>query len=158
MSIRAWLWPLLAVGATGCYTYAPLPDQRPVAPADVRVLVSREFRQEWPDVVGRGRRALEGRVLEWDESAVLLEVPLAGIPSGGAPRPLAQRFIVPWSEVLELEVKRLDRGKTAAAIVGVGAAALLVRQLLFAGKTTGGNEEPGEPGDQDFVLVPLISR
>jgi hypothetical protein len=75
MSIRAWQLPLLAAAVTGCYTYTPLPDQRPAPPADVRVLVSSDFRQQWPDVIGPGRRALEGRVLDWDESAVLLEVP-----------------------------------------------------------------------------------
>lgn len=158
MSIRAWQLPLLAAAVTGCYTYTPLPDQRPAPPADVRVLVSSDFRQQWPDVIGPGRRALEGRVLDWDESAVLLEVPVPGVSPGGAPRPLAQRFIVPWSDVVEVEVKQLDRRRTAAAIVGVSAAAILLRQLLFAGKTSGGNEEPQEPGDQDFVLVPLISR
>lgn len=167
---------LAAAGLAGCYVYVPVDASRPapaalsapgdppaapaatsakaaevVAGSELRVHVGRQYRNELHALLGWEARRVEGALVEWSGEGVALDVAVARSRDGG--RALNQRLLVPWSEVLEVEEKRLHRGRTYALLAGIGAAAVLGHRFLLGGKA--GGDAGGEPPvDADFINVP----
>lgn len=133
--------------ATGCYQYIP---GRPasVAPGtQVRVRVSPDYvdRLRLAEVLASTENVVAGRVTPetGDTLHLLVAVPAAGGPQMSGPR-LNQRLALPPGSVLELEVRRVDRRRTAL-LVAAGAA--FVGAVLWSQFTGwfGGDTLPGEP-------------
>jgi hypothetical protein len=142
------------VPATGCYHYTRVPVERVSEGQEVRVLLSesgvRELETLLLDHVRTMDRTLIGDVLEVGPDRLLLAVPTA--PQGGGllerSRTLYQRTAVSRENMLDVELRQLDRGRTG--LVAGGAAALFAGFLVYRfsgwfGGTTVAQFPDGEP-------------
>jgi hypothetical protein len=110
----------------GCYTYAPIQtaDVRPGMGVRARVSATTAERIA-PLLATNDARVITGTLIESGAGALIVEVPTtvqAGI--AGASQSLHQRVSVAPSEVLELESRRLDRGRTSIVVGAVGLLAI----------------------------------
>lgn len=128
---------LATLATAGCFAYHPASAQDPPAPGqEVRVRYQDPEAAAvttWQRQEARTTR-LEGRVLEWHEDVAVLAVfppPTAtGSMSRVSPHPDTVR--VPVAGITSVEIRELDRTKTAAAAVGATALGALVVRALFA--------------------------
>ena len=126
---------VLAVTASGCYAYAPIPVNTVEPSMTIRV----ETR------TGERVDRVEGQVFEVSEGTLSL---LPEVRPGEDDGPRVYRF----TEVAEVTRRSLHTGRTLA-VMGIGAAAGVGVLLLAEGEpaSTGG---PG--GGPDFDLMPIL--
>ncbi|MEM7417920.1 MAG: hypothetical protein AAF389_20700 [Gemmatimonadota bacterium] len=143
----------MIVALSGCYTFRPA-DAGDLSPGEtVRVRVAGGYADSLSVLLQRpDGRLLEGSVVERDASAMLLEVQVSSELQGMRFEALNQRVEIPTTEVVEVELKELDKGKTygVAALAAVAIAGIVVRQLNADG---GGAQRPGTGGPQDAVVT-----
>jgi hypothetical protein len=137
---------LATAGLTGCYTYHPATTQDPPAPGqEVRIRYetpaaapARWQRQE------AGTTRIEGRVLDWRDDVAVLAVfarPTAtGSMSRVSPHPDTVRVPIPG--ITNVEIRELDRRRTAAGAVGGTVLGALVVRALFAWTRSGAPQDP----------------
>ncbi|HET7275810.1 MAG TPA: hypothetical protein VFI91_11650 [Longimicrobiaceae bacterium] len=155
LKIRRLLALCLAVFITGCYSYSTVPFRSAPAGERVRVRISASQAADLEEVLPRQDRVLEGRVVSASGGSIMLEVPSTVASAKSTMYGLNQRITLSDSEVLELEVRELDRWKTAGVIGLVAAGATFVAVQAFA---TSEVQTPngGEGGDADAVVIPLV--
>ena len=125
----------LALVATACYTYAPIPAGEVTPAMTVRLEVSGSAAPE----------RVEGRVFEVGTGVLsLLPEVRPGMDSG--PR------TVQLSQIMEASRRRLDATRTVL-VIGAGAAAG-IGVLLLAEGSPGDTRGPGGPGD--FSVLPML--
>jgi len=146
---------LSVLGMAGCYSYLPSslvevgPDQ------DVRARLAPEEAARLEDFVRGDTRSLEGTIVEQGPDSVLLLVETHSELRGVRVETLHQRLQVARSQILDLEVKRLDRGRTYLMTgAGVGAIAWLTVRGIF-GNGGSSTEDPGT--DPDETRIPFLS-
>jgi hypothetical protein len=140
---------------TACYSYVPaelsmLPDG-----TAVRARITSDQAARVEPLVGRDVRVLDGVLLGSSADSVLLEVPAAArIGTGGGVQVLHQRVSIPRGGITEVELKRLDRGRTTLVIAG-GTAAIgyIVLDALNVGPLKEGPRD-GDGGTD--MRIPLL--
>jgi hypothetical protein len=134
-----------AVFSLGCYTYAPATlDAVPVG-AEVRALLSTEAELALRDSLGLDLHPLQGTLVDREEGRLLLSV-RTGVGSRElGSQVLYQRVAVAPQSVLRVDVRRLQRSKTVAFVIGVASAATLVT-LAALGKLNPGGSDGGGGG------------
>lgn len=144
----------LAVSLTGCFGYVPTELGR-VEPGDrIRAGVAPGALEE--DVEGSGGTdaplglVVSGRVLMRGPDTLLLSVPLQARPGSGlAAAGLARHVAIPAPAIRRVDVRVLQRGRTAALVAG--AAALLgvvVYQAFIRTDPAGTGDENPPPSDE----------
>jgi hypothetical protein len=132
---------------SGCYRYVPEPVDSIAPGTAVRARVTAPEAERLTPVLGRSTRLIHGELVERSPDGLMLQVRGAGSTAGTA---LYQRVTLLPSAVQELEVRTLDRWKTAglagAVVVGVAAAIL---QLSGESETS-----TGEGPTPEAVRVP----
>ena len=140
-------------GGAGCFEYAHVPlDPMPVGHSVRALLSDSGFARlalasdgELPSL----SRAIEGDLVRADSDSISLAVRVWS-GGAGADNQLEQLLVIARRDVLEIEVKQLDRQKTAivGAIAGAALAAFVVHELSghFGGTTTG----TGPPGPTEI--------
>ncbi len=143
---------LVCALTTGCYAYnAVAPESVPVG-ASVRTRISPSQAERVGEVLGREDRVLEGTVVQSGSETLLLAVPSVGRTPGMPTESLRQNLPIPQSEVVELEIRRLDPWRTGALVAGV--AAVLGYVVYEAFDAGGGSPNQGRPGgDQSRIAV-----
>ncbi len=123
MPTRATLLLALLVGS-GCYTYSEtsLADVPPGTP--VRVRVSGDEADRLAELRRSDDRVVPGTLVRRDNGAILLDTPVVGDDPAQPGAALVQRVEIPVGEVREVELRRLDRVRTAAFVGAVAAAAI----------------------------------
>lgn len=118
--------------------------------AQVRARISAAEAQRLGEVLGREERVLLGRVVGEESGGVLVQVP--GLRPAPGQR-LDQRVLLPPAEILEIELRHLDRPRTFGLTAAVAAAGafLLYSQFSSNAKRSPGTDKPG--GDQ--VIIPV---
>lgn len=143
------LFPLIALLA-GCYSHAPVRPADAPAGASVRARVSATQAEALGALLGREDRVLHGRVVgPGDGGSLLLQVPAAG---SGAGTRLEQRVALPPGEIVELEVRTLDRLRTGGL---VGALVLAGGAILFQQFSDEAEADPPsapKPGGSDQAI------
>ena len=127
-----------------CYTYVPA--ARDAAPMGARVRA--ELKTGAP---------VEGRVVGGSaQGDLLLEVPAAAgdVPVGAASRNLFARITVHRDDLASLQLKKLNRTRTALVVGGSSALAALLVKLAFD-TSSSGSETEGPPTNE--VLIPIYS-
>lgn len=143
----------LALLLGGCFAYVPV-DPGAVRPDDdVRARVSAARAAELDPLLMRDARVLEGRVLEAGGD-LLLEVPVASDLRGVRVETLHQRIRLPQQDVLELELRRFDRTRTAL-VLGSGLAVALAVVIHQLTRESGGDTQPPGP-DPTELRIPLF--
>lgn len=157
----AVLIALLVLPAMGCYEHVAASTAIGPAGTEVRVLLSdsgyariaREVLHDVPTL----KRSVTGELVQANEREVLLAVRVwtNERDPGNA---LSQRIGIPRADILQLEVKQVDRRKTAVLAVAItlGVTAFVVSLLSgqFGGSTVGSGPSGGELRDSPVRRPP----
>lgn len=123
----------------GCYKYTRVQAGEVPAGVSVRARVSAAAGERVAPLLGSTPRVLTGRLISEARDTVVLEVPaVTQAEIGSSIQTLHQRVSIPKGEIIEWEIRTLNRPRTFAL---VGGAALLVGAVLI-------NALSGEPGDE----------
>ena len=147
-----------SVSLGGCYQFVRVDPVTAPAGSRVRAELSRSGVEELAGLLGsvRGNR-LQGRLVEVSpDGALLLEVARAAgaTPVGVTARSLYSRVRLGPENLLQLEVKTLDRTRT---VLLVGGGAILGGALVAIAFDTygGGSEGQGPPVDE--AIIPIFT-
>lgn len=150
---RVFLLSLVLVSAA-CYAYRPASLEGLRAGTDVRARISSAEADRLRSVLGREDRVLDGKVAGADGEGLLLSVPMATSSGVAYTGRMRQRLRIPQTEIVELEVRQLERWKTGGL---VAAGALLLGLLVadqFANDSQTTDPPPTRPrGNDDLVPV-----
>ena len=150
--IRLLIWALALGLLAGCYSYTTLGGWEALTvDEDIRARVTEtgklrlnEALPEYDNRVEDGE--VEGKIVELSEEGLVLL--LSGIDEAGLRQAqLGQRLAISRSEILEIERKRLDTGKTGVATAAAAAVITLFTLRQFTG-FFGGNSIGPPPGDR----------
>ncbi len=142
--VRAFLMMALVVLLAGCYRNVPVRIGSVPPGSDVVVRLTVEGRQHVEELTGLRRVELSGQLLQWAEE-ITISVPVI-VRSGTLDRGLRQPITVRADEVVGVDVRELDRGRTAIVVAGVGAvvgAVLVATVVKVIGGSQGGGQPPG---------------
>lgn len=135
----------------GCYSHSVIPVENAPVGADVRARISAAEAERLQEVLGREYRVLRGEVVGEEPGGLLLQVPAT---VGASSRRLNQRVVIPEPEILELEVRALDRWRTAglvAALAAVGG--YLVAAQFGDDDASDTSSPPRGSGEQNLLLL-----
>jgi hypothetical protein len=139
---------LAPVLLAGCYTYSPI-DPASVTPGmEVRARVSAPLAAQLAPTLAMGQsRLVEGKVVD-NQSGLTLKVASVLPGTVGAPEGLFQQVQITRTDLVELESKQFDRGKTrlvvgASAVVAIAAGIAIVR----SGRSSGDNSVVEPPAN-----------
>ena len=143
--------PLLA----GCFSYAPIEPSELQPGISVRARVSQTAGERIAPLLGATQaRLLSGTLITQAGDTLIVEVPtVMAADATDFGRTPHQRVSIARGELLELEIRRLDRYRTAAL---AGTAALVVGIALLKGLRGGPGKEPLPGGGGTDALVPLF--
>ena len=123
----------LSLVASGCYSYTEVSPAAVPPGSEVRVSVRPDADVGvGSDPLPDGPQRLRGRLMgESSAETLRLSVPVGRGEPGVATRQLRQTVSVPMADVLRVELRRFEKGRTAAAIAGGGVAAAIVTVWAF---------------------------
>ena len=101
---------------------------------------------------GQPIREVEGRILETSPDSVRLG--LLSAQEYRIPWNQEQLLSLAWSEVVTLEERRIDRGRTALVAIGAGALTGVLIAALFRAAANSEKEGDGQP---DMAFIPILS-
>jgi hypothetical protein len=128
------------LGAGGCYHYLPSSPQEVAQGQAVRLRLTADEAAKYADLRLGDPRLLEGTVADRSGSGVMLDATVGVNDATTGSRALTQRLNVPFSGVVEVELKVVDRTKTGF-LVG-GGAIIAGLAIAKAGGAFGGNDVP----------------
>ncbi|MGH7664341.1 MAG: hypothetical protein ACRENI_08630 [Gemmatimonadaceae bacterium] len=147
--------PVLMPFLGACYSYTRVPVADVPAGSDVRVRISADEAERVRSVLGRDERVLEGQFVQAGDDGLMLAVPAVAVGSSQSQSALRQRIAVPHEAIFEVEIRRLDRLKTAAVAGTVAVAAGVVAVTVF--DIGSGRSRDGSKGGNDLqLLVPFL--
>jgi len=132
---RAALGPALAVCAlAACYSYRVAPIDQVATGTAVRVRISPAEAARVGPILGREDRILEGELLAKEaDNSFMVAVPTGSGADAAGAGPMHQRITIPRDGLVELEVRRLDKWRTAGVIAVGAVAATAVAAAAFGG-------------------------
>lgn len=155
---RAVLFSALLASA-GCFSYTAVPLELAPEGQDVRVLVTRRGAFELSEITSVEGEvpSVTGRIVTKEEREILLRVPIAQRRDGFHMASLDQTIRVPLGEILQVERRDFDTGKTM--LLGAGALAASAFLIMSIMEAFGGDSsrDGGIPPDESWVPAPLIS-
>ena len=138
----------------GCFSYVQVPlDTIPVG-EDVRVYVSRQGLAELPESTEHNGPILMGKVLREENERVVISVPVARREEGFFVSQIGQEVGVRRREIVQLEMRKLNRTNTALFVAGTGLATAAVVYLIIDAAARPENQPP--PGQEEF-RIPLFA-
>ena len=147
--------PLLFLLVSACYTYAPVQPTTVAPGTNVRARVSATAAERIaPLISSNDARLLTGKFVGTDAAGFLVEVPTTPqVGTAGTFQSLAQRVSIPRGDLLEMETRTLNRGKTA---IVVGVAAILAGSTAVAvlQGDRGSDRPPG--GTSTDARIPVV--
>ena len=149
---RSGVFFLASLFLSGCFTYIPI-DPGEVEPGlDVRARVSSSASARIAPLIGStDARRLDGKLITRAGDTLIVEVPTVMLHNREFGQTPNQRVSIPRGELVELEVRKMDRWRTMG-LVG-GAAVVLGVTLTKALKGEPGKEPlPGGGGTDAIVF------
>jgi len=151
-TMRLRLLGALALVA-GCYRYSPAKMSELKEGGGVRVRVTAAYAEQIQPLLGlQDARVVAGTLIHSMPDTLIVEVPtVVRADVGSSTETLRQRISIPRSELVDLETRTLDQGRTATvvAVASVGITVLIVRALK---KDPGHEGLPGGGGGTDIRL------
>jgi hypothetical protein len=143
--------------SAGCYTYTPI-DLAAVTPGmEVRARVSAATAAQLGPSLGMSdARLLNGLVVDKPAEGLTLKVTSAPQGTVGAPEGLFQQILITRTDVLELESKKLDNGRTRLAVAAGVVGAVAVAAAILRGHSSGASAVTEPPAN--FTLGVLRIR
>ncbi len=150
----------LAIVSTGCVSYIPTELETVAAGADVRVYLTPERMAELRavDELGLPQEAastlLNGTLVRRGGAGLGLRIPIASREIGFLRSPILRELNISPSDILRIQLRELDRGRSALAIAG---SAGLLAALLVAMLSGAENRVPPSSGpDPEASRIPLL--
>jgi hypothetical protein len=132
----------------GCYAYQHVPlDAAPMG-ATVRGHLSESGAARARELTGRERRTLEGRLVRADERGFELALPVRTEPGRAGAEPLFESITLAHGDVVQLELRRLDRTRTGGLLAAAATAAAVLLVKAWSGDAGGGVAPPGGGGTE----------
>ena len=144
--------------ATACYSYTRIQPGAVQPGVDVRARISAAAGEQIAPLLGTTPRVLTGRVISDVRDTVIVEVPaVTQAEIGSAVQTLHQRVSLPKTDVVEWEIRTLNRPRTYAL---VGGAAVLAAMLLINALQgeAGSDRPPGNGGVDNLLPLFRLSR
>ena len=139
----------------GCYTYAPVQASSLQPGMGVRARITASASEQVAPLLGvSDARVLVGKLIDNSSGTMIVEVPtMVPARAGASAQSLYQRISIAPAQLVELESRQLDRGKTAivvGAVVVIGTSAAIA---AFKGGP-GLDRPPG--GSSTDARLPLV--
>jgi hypothetical protein len=148
------LIPILAasLAVTGCFTYIPIEPGEVEPGVTVRARVSPSAGARIAPLLGAtDARKLDGTMIAHSSDTLIVEVPTVVVDTREFGKTPNQRVSIARGDLVELEVRKLDRVRTAG-VVG-GAAIVVATTLIKMLKGDPGREPlPGGGGTDNIVF------
>ena len=130
----------LLLFTTGCFSYLPVTSASDVQPGlSVRARVSPTASARIAPLLGATEaRRLDGTLISQSADTLIVEVPIVMQDAREFGHTPNQRVSIPRGDLLELEVRRIDRFRTGAL---AGGAAIVIGSILV-------NALQGDPGKE----------
>jgi len=141
--VRSVLYAVAAALSPGCYTYVPATLDAVPAGTAVRAVLSTEAQLVLRDSLGLRQQTVQGTLADRDGDRVLLAIRADGGDWRAGSHALYQRVALFPRDVLQVEVKRLHRGRTVGLLVGIAATATVVAIEAVVRGNPGTPEPPG---------------
>jgi hypothetical protein len=139
---------LAPVWLAGCYTYSVIDPTAATPGMGVRARVSEATAERFGPSLGMtDARLLTGTLTENAGGALTIEVPSTLPGTAGSERALVQRISINRGDVIELESRKLDQGRTALAIGAGAVAAGALLSYFVQGHSSGGDAVPVGPSN-----------
>lgn len=152
--------PLVAALVAGCYTYTPIELTAAAPGMEVRARVTAGTAQQLaPSLRMSDARVLSGSVVEIPVDGLTLRV--ASAPAGAveAPDGLFQLVFIKRGELLELESRRLDNGRTRLAVGAGVVGAVALAATMLRGHSSGESAVTEPPANFNLgALLGHVSR
>ncbi|MGD8321804.1 MAG: hypothetical protein PVJ02_15255 [Gemmatimonadota bacterium] len=146
---------LAALVVSGCYTYTPASLDEVSPQQDVRLRLSTAEAERLEPFRRSGGRTLDGKVTGMEGDSVTVKVEAVSELRGARVETLYQYLHVSSSDVVDVELRELDKGRTYLVTgAGVVAAAALVISRIGG---NGGSSGPDQGGGPFEAVVPLLS-
>ncbi len=143
--------------ATACYSYTSVQVGAVQPGVDVRAHVSAAAGERIAPLLGTTPRVLTGKFISDVRDTVIVEVPtVTQTAIGSTVQTLHQRVSLSKSDVIEWEIRTLDRFRTYALVAG--AAAVAVSVLVKLKGEPGSDRPPGNGGVDNLVPLFRLSR
>ncbi len=155
-NVKCFLSFCVAAMSLGCFAYIPVDLETVPVGTRVRARLSAEGQNALRDRSGLDIGELNGTLVEKRGDNVLFSVRSAqGISQFGAPVNLYQRIDVPSQDILQVDVKKLDKLKTGALVAGLTGAVTVATILALEGGERGSRIIPPS-GPEDRRQASLI--
>lgn len=139
------LAPVLALQA--CYTHAVVQPEQVAPGSSVQARISAAEAERLAPAMGFESRILRGEVIDVGSDNVMLEVGRRASTGQW----LAQRVTIPRSDLLEMEIRELDRVRTLGLVAGVAVLGGIAAYSQFEGSSSGTGGPP-RPGGENVVI------
>ncbi len=138
---------LCVVLSSGCYTYAQTELKGLPSASYVHLFLTRAGLDAIPkEAVPTRTNYISGRVQKETADSVLITVPVSLSIQGNGARDLAQNVYIPITEVVGVERRQLNAGRTVLAVVGgFGLVTGTVLGISSAGKHNDANDTSANP-------------
>jgi hypothetical protein len=149
------LTPLVFLSLSACYTYAPVQPATVTPGTSVRARISATAAERVAPLIGvNDARLLTGKFAGTDAAGFLIEVPTTTqVGPAGSLQSLAQRISIPRGDLLEIETRTLNRGRTAAVVGGVAVIGIATAINVLRGER-GSDRPPG--GTSTDTRIPVV--
>jgi hypothetical protein len=153
-ALRASAAIVAATFLSGCYSWIPVELEAAPAATELRVFMSRRALVDVPEGIPVFGTYVTGRLARQTADSILIQVPVSRTVDAPGALDLRQNVFLPKSEIVDLQYRRLNRGKTVAALVGGGALATAILTVVVS---SGGSaeERPGDVPDQ--IRIPILA-
>jgi hypothetical protein len=139
---------------SGCFSYIPA-EPNTVAPGEeIRFQVAAQGASDLAAVSGRSGTRVAGMLVGTDAAAIRVRVPVGLMVEGATTRSLGQDVVIPRSQIVDFERRKLNRPRTVGVVVG-GVATLVAAVLAFG--EIQDNPEIPVPTPPDEIRIPLFS-
>ncbi|MBI4521565.1 MAG: hypothetical protein HY701_12065 [Gemmatimonadetes bacterium] len=141
----------------GCYRYVPARVGTVPPGTEVRLRLSNEGAERVAEVTGVQQTQVSGELVQWSEE-VMISLPLR-TSDAALDRSVRQRVIVRAGEVVGIDVREIDRTRTAVlagGLVSVVGGALVWTAVRLLEGTSGTTPRPGEGGEGPTVVGGLV--
>jgi hypothetical protein len=122
MRVLCLLLVTLAAASAGCYSYVPTRLDAVAEGDPVRLRVSADEAERLEPVRLTDARLIEGTIVRRDTARVFVDTRVGTLDAQRGQRAFIQRIDVPLAAIQEIESRRPDNLKTAAAVGAVGLA------------------------------------
>ena len=140
--------------STACYSYMPAQVETVPAGQNVRMMVTREGRLDLPETIEPEGAFIAGKLIRREADHLLVSIPIAQRQQGFYVSQIAQDVSVRTSEVVQIELRKVDTVKTGLFVIGTAAAAIgIVYAIIEAGSRS---SDDGIPPVDEF-RIPVLS-